>query len=392
VPAVLCGKAIRRVVSTVALVPAVLLGGCSASEPAPAVREVVVHRIVPAEEAAEDGAFVIGAVLAATGALAGDEQPVLDALRAAVALHNERGGIRSQPVELREVDSESSLVTAARVTARLAESGVDLFVMGCDVDVASTVARTARRSGRIAFSTCAGDDTFGTDTASTSGFTFAPSLGAQVDALVGRALSTGATSAVTVAQLVPYEHAAACRRFVEAYRARGGTVIAELELPPGDTGSGVADRIARLAPPQLVVSCLGRATIGPVLRSVREVGIGAAMVALSGADAPPWPEVTVEDVVYATVGDRSRPGAVPEALLDAGARSGPAVVTFVALDVIARAAEEAPDLLGASLADVLRRRSFTTPIGTLRFDDRQRATGHTSVLARTTASGGAVPA
>jgi ABC-type branched-subunit amino acid transport system substrate-binding protein len=387
---VLCGNAIRRVVATVALAPAVLLGGCSASEPAPAP-QVAVRRIVPAEEAATDGTFVIGAVLATSGVLAADEQPVLDALRGAVALRNAQGGIRSQPVELRVADSQSSLVAAARAAAQLAESGVDLFVIGCDVDVASTVARTARRSGRIALSPCAGDDTFGTDTASTSGFSFAPSTGVQADALVARALATGATSAVTVTELVPYEHAAACRRFVDAYRAKGGTVVAELELPPGDTGAGVADRIARVAAPQLVVSCLGRTGIGPVLRSVREAGVAASLFALGGADAPPWPEVTVAGVVYPCVADLARPGAVPEAFVNAGARSGPAVVTFVALDVIARAAEQAPDLGGASIAAVLRSEAFATPIGTLRFDNRQRATGHTLVLLRTT-DAGAVPA
>jgi ABC-type branched-subunit amino acid transport system substrate-binding protein len=387
---VLSRNATRRAVATAALA-LVVLGGCSASEPARVESEVVVRRIVPAEEAAADGTFVIGAVLAGTGVLAADEQPVLEALRAAVALRNAQGGIRSQPVELRVADSESSLVTAARATAELAEGGVDLFATGCDVDVASTVARTARRSGRIAFSTCAGDDTFGTETASTSGFTFAPSLQSQVDALVGRALASGATRAVTITELVPYEHAAACRRFVEAYRAKGGTVIAEVELPPGDLRTGVADRIARVAPPQLVVSCLGRADIGPVLRSVRDAGVAATMVALGGADAPPWPEATVEGVVYPTVADLSRPGAVPDALVAAGARSGPAVVTFVALEVLARAAEQAPDLSGASLAAALRRGTFATPIGTLRFDARQRATGHTLVLLRTTADG-AVPA
>jgi ABC-type branched-subunit amino acid transport system substrate-binding protein len=394
---VLHPDATRRTPATVVVVLAVLLslamalGACSVPDPEPVRPEVAVRRIVPAEEAATDATFVIGVVLAATGVLAADEQPVLEALRAAVVQRNAQGGIRSQPVELRVADSESSPVTAARVTAELAGGGVDLFVMGCDVDVASTVARTARRSGRIAVSPCAGDDSFGTDTASMSGFTFAPSLGSQVDAVVARAISTGATSAVTVTALRPYEHAAACRRFVEAYRAKGGTVVAELELPPGDLRSGVAERLARVAPTPLVVSCLGRGDTGPVLRALRDAGVGASTVALVGADAPPWPEDTVDGVVYPTVADLSRPSGALAPMVAAGATSGGAVMTFVTLDVLARAAEQADDLRGASIAAVLRREAFPTPVGTLRIDARQRATGHTLVLLRT-AAGGPVPA
>ncbi len=365
-----------------------ILGCTSEAPPRPAI--VAAGRVVPVEEAATDGRYVIGAVLATQGVLAADEAPVIEALRRAVERANAAGGIAGQPIELRVRDSKSSVTTAARVATELADQGVDAFAVGCDVDVASTVGRTARRTGRLAFSTCAADDAFGVDTASAAAFDFAPATSALAGALVERVVANGGGPVVTIADLMPYESTAACQRFSTAYRAGGGAVIADVELAGADSPAIVAARVGRLATPRVVVSCLGRGRIGSVLAALRDVGITAPIVALGGADAPPWPDGVVDGVELVTIADLSRPVDALAPYVAAGARSGPAVLTFVALDVLARAAALAPDTRAESLAAVLRRERFATPIGELRFDARQRATGHTLVVVRT-AGDGVVP-
>lgn len=364
------------------LATAMCLVACTTPEEPPAVQPVVARRIVPADEAANDGTFVLGAALAQTGVLAAEEQPVLDALRAAVDRQNAQGGIAGAPVALRVADTGSSLTTATSAAAELTDGGADALIVGCDVDVASTVARMARRAGRLAVSTCAGDDAFGVDTAGNLGFSFAAPVSSRVDAVVARLAASGATSLVTVSDLVPYESTAACQRVVRAFRANGGTVLAEIEIGPGDTVERVAARAARVGAPSALVSCLGRASTGPVLRALRDAGVGAPITALGAADELPWAG-GVDEVVFASVADPIRPGPDLEPLVAAGARSGPAIVTFVALDVLARAAATAGGAGATAIAEVLRTATFPTPIGALRFDPRQRATGHSLVFVRT---------
>ncbi len=345
------------------------------------------RRVVPAEQAATDGRFVIGAVLANTGVLAAQEKLVLEALEAAVAVQNESGGIGGQPVELLVSDTASSIVDAARVANELADAGADVFFVGCDVDVATTAARIARRTKRFAMSSCASDDAFAIDTASNVAFGVAPIRSALVDALAKRVVASGAMSAVTVSNLVPYESTEACQDFTARYRALGGTVIADIEIDGDDLADATAERIAHVGAPAVLVSCLDRASVGQVLGAVRETGNEVPMVAVGGADAPPWPGGSVDGVTFATTAAVWPPAPALAPLVGAGATSGPALSTFVAVRVVADAVAAAADSRAESVIEVLRTATFSTPVGNISFDSRQRAQGWTVVFARTSGEG-----
>lgn len=341
------------------------------------------RRVVSAEVAASNGVFVIGAVLASSGVLAAQETLVLEALRAAVAMQNEAGGIGGHPVSLLVRDTASSVVDAARVANELADAGADVLFVGCDVDVAATAARIARRSERFAVSSCASDDAFAIETASNVSFDFAPMRSALVDALAKRVIASGALTAVTVSNLVPYESTGACQDFAARYRALGGSVIAEVEIDGDDAPAVTADRIARVGSSAVLVSCLDRSIVGPVLAAVRDTGSMVPMVAVGGADAPAWPGAQVDGVTFATNASLWPPAPELAAFVAAGATSGPALSTFVAVRVLADAVAAAPDQHAQSLIKVLRRTKFATPAGNLDFDQRQRVQGWPVVFART---------
>ena len=371
----------------VAIAAAVVLAAC-ASTPTIDAPAVTAHRVVAPDQAAADGTFVIGAVLAAHGVLAPEESVVLTALRAAVAHQNAGAGIGGRDIELLVGDTASSIVEAARVANQFADAGADVLFVGCDVDIASTVARVARRASRVAVSSCAADDAFGTDTASNVAFSFAPSALGHADALARRLVAGRSTSAVTLSDLVPYESTGACRRFGARYRERGGTVVAEIEIGVAESAATIAARVARVAASSVLVSCLGRAHVGPILEAVRSAGFKSPIVAIGEADAPPWPGGRVDGVTFVTTANLwpADPGLAP--LVAAGAVSGPALHTFITIDVLAQAAAAASDARSASIIEKLRGTTFATVIGPLRFDTRQRAVDVPIVFART-AGGGA---
>ena len=379
---VLARSNLRRAAWAVAVVATLALSACSA-EPAAEVPAVAARRVIPAEQAANDGTFVIGAVLAQTGVLAPQETVVLDALQRAVAMQNAAGGIGGQPVELLVRDTASSIVDAARVANELADAGADVLFVGCDIDVAATAARIARRTQRFAVSSCASDDGFAVDTASNVAFDFAPSRSVQVDALAKRVVAERAMTAVTVSNLVPYESTGACQDFAARYRALGGTIIAEVEIGTSDDAAATAARIARVGSPAVLVSCLDRASVGPVLAAVRAAGSEVPALAMGGADAPAWPGGQVDGVTFATNAPLWPPSAALAPLVAAGATSGPALSTFIAVRTIADAIAAAPDQSAASVIAVLRATTFATPVGNFHFDERQRVQGWPVVFART---------
>ena len=374
---------LRRAARAGALSVLLSVGACSADPQAEAPPAGAARRVVPAEVAASDGVFVIGAVLASSGVLAAQETLVLEALRAAVAMQNAAGGIGGYPIDLLVRDTASSIVDAARVANELADAGADVMFVGCDVDVAATAARIARRTQRFAVSSCASDDAFGIETAGSVAFDFAPIRSTLVDALAKRVVASGASTAVTLSNLVPYESTGACQDFAARYRALGGIVLAEVEIVGDEDPAGTADRIARVGSSAVLVSCLDRASVGPVLAAVRDAGSKVPMVAVGGADAPAWPGAQVDGVTFATNASLWPPSPELAVFVAAGATSGPALSTFVVVRVLADAVAAAPDQRAQSLIEVLRSTTFATPAGNLNFDQRQRVQGWPVVFART---------
>lgn len=356
--------------------------------PAPAAPPTSVHRIVAAEEAATDGVLRIGAVLATSGVLADDERPVLDALQAAVRWQNARGGVHGRPVELLVADSESSVLVGARVAAELTAAGADVLLVGCDLDVAATAARVARRATRVAVSPCAADDAFGSDTAGSTAFSLAAPTSVVADMTAQRLLAAGLRRASTVSELVPYESSGACRRFADRFRALGGTVVTDVEVAPADAPGALGDELRRAASTAVFVSCASRGRVGDTIAAIRTARPDTPIIALVGADAPPWPGPSRDGITFATTAPLWPPDAGLAPLVTAGATSGPALQTFLAVEVLAQASAAAGPTTGsAGLLAALRVGTFPTAVGPLRFDARQRVVGMPVAFARTTATG-----
>lgn len=273
--------------AALAIACALAVAACSeASAPAPATTSV--RRPVAPEEAAADGVLRIGAVLATSGALAADEAPVIDALRAAVRRLNDRGGVHGRPVELLEEDTKSTVLDGARAAAALADAGADVLVVGCDVDIAATASRVARRAGRFAVGPCATDDAFGIDTASNAGFAFAPSASAIADAVARRLVDAGVRSVITVSTLLPYESTGACQRVAARLRELGAVVVAEVELAPDDPPGSLEAELRRAASAGAFVSCVGRGDVAAAAAAMRAARPSLPIVAATGADVLPF--------------------------------------------------------------------------------------------------------
>jgi ABC-type branched-subunit amino acid transport system substrate-binding protein len=370
------------------LVAAGLVATSCRDAPAPAAPPTSIRRVVAAEEAAADGVLRLGAVLATSGVLADDERPVLDALQAAITWQNARGGVHGRPVELLVADSGSSVLDGARVAAELTAAGADVLVVGCDLDVAATAARVARRAARVAVSPCAGDDAFGSDTAGSSAFSLAPLTSVVADAVAQRLLAAGLRRASTVSELVPFESSGACRHFATRFRELGGTLVTDVEIAPADAPGALGDELRRAASTAVFVSCASRGRVGDTIVAIRAARPDTPIVALVGADAPPWPGPSREGITFATTAPLWPPDASLAPLVAAGATSGPALRTFLALDVVAQASNAAGPVAGsAGLLAALRAGSFPTAVGKLRFDARQRVIGMPVAFARTTATG-----
>src|SRR4029450_5358929 len=80
--------------------------------------------------------YVIGYAAALTGGLAPFDTPFKDGLEVAVQELNDKGGINEHiPIRLEIKDMKSDAALASQVAQELVDSGVDMLITACDVDL-----------------------------------------------------------------------------------------------------------------------------------------------------------------------------------------------------------------------------------------------------------------
>jgi branched-chain amino acid transport system substrate-binding protein len=100
--------------------------------------------------------YIVGYAAAMTGGLAPFDTPFKEGLEVAVQELNSKGGIDGHiPISLAVKDIKSEAALAAQVAQELVDSGVDMLITGCDVDLSISSGNVAQAAGIPAISSCA---------------------------------------------------------------------------------------------------------------------------------------------------------------------------------------------------------------------------------------------
>jgi branched-chain amino acid transport system substrate-binding protein len=249
----------------------------------------LVFAVVSSAHAEESDVILIGGALSSTGVQAPLDEPGLKGAQVAVKALNDAGGLLGKPVKFINLDGKSDPVTVGNIAVELIDKGAELIVAPCDFDFGGPASREAQKVGIVGISTCASDPLYSSW-----------SLGDKQFTLSMWNTTMGATAAeyainergwknayVVTDQFIAYTKSLS-KYFVAHFEAIGGTILGEDQYTQGDQDfSAQLARIKALeTKPDVIFISSYQPDLGTIIRSIRELGIDAAIMGGDSYDDP----------------------------------------------------------------------------------------------------------
>ena len=318
----------------------------------------------------------IGINVPLTGFAAADGKSALDGAKLAVADANAKGGINGEKIELVIYDDQASPKEAAPAATKLIEK--DKVVAGvsgsysASTRAAAPLFQAAKVPYVVAYSihpdvTLTGDYVFRTATMGEvqgrAGAKLASDLGKKNVVLItlkndfGQALATG---------------------FKEAAPKFGVKIINEYEYGMPDRQFGALISKVKADNPELIYASGYFFTAGPLVNQLRAAGVTVPVVGQEGYDSEKFIEIAgaaSEGTLVTTSLDRDSASPVTQAFLKeyrATYNSGADMVaasTFTATSIAIEGLKKTGGKGGEALRNAIAAGTFSTPIGTLAFND-----------------------
>lgn len=318
----------------------------------------------------------IGINVPLTGFAAADGKSALDGAKLAVADANAKGGIKGEKIELVIYDDQASPKEAAPAATKLIEK--DKVVAGvsgsysASTRAAAPLFQAAKVPYVVAYSihpdvTLAGDYVFRTATMGEvqgrAGAKLASELGKKNVVLItlkndfGQALATG---------------------FKDAAPKFGIKIINEYEYGMPDRQFGAMISKVKSDDPQLIYASGYYFTAGPLVNQLRAAGVTVPVIGQEGYDSEKFIEiagVASEGTLVTTSLDRDSASPVTQSFLKeyrASYGAGADMVaasTFTATSIAIEGLKKTGGKGGEALKNAIEGGTFSTPIGTLSFND-----------------------
>jgi branched-chain amino acid transport system substrate-binding protein len=238
---------------------------------------------------AKDDVILIGGALSSTGVQAPLDEPGLKGAQVAVKVLNDEGGLLGKQVKFINLDGKSDPVTVGNIAVELIDKGAKLMVAPCDFDFGGPVSREAQKAGIVGISTCASDPLYSSWSLGDKQFTLSmwnTTMGATAAEYAFK--ERGWKNAyVATDQFIAYTKSLS-KYFVAHFKAIGGTILGEDQYTQGDQDfSAQLARIKALeTKPDVIFISSYQPDLGTIIRSIREVGIDAAIMGGDSYDDP----------------------------------------------------------------------------------------------------------
>ena len=238
---------------------------------------------------AKDDVILIGGALSSTGVQAPLDEPGLKGAQVAVKALNDAGGLLGKQVKFVNLDGKSDPVTVGNIAVELIDKGAKLMVAPCDFDFGGPASREAQKAGIVGISTCASDPLYSSWSLGDKQFTLSmwnTTMGATAAEYAFN--ERGWKNAYVVTdQFIAYTKSLS-KYFVAQFKAIGGTILGEDQYTQGDQDfSAQLARIKALkTKPDVIFISSYQPDLGTIIRSIREVGIDAAIMGGDSYDDP----------------------------------------------------------------------------------------------------------
>ena len=318
----------------------------------------------------------IGINVPLTGFAAADGKSALDGAKLAVADANAKGGINGEKIELVIYDDQASPKEAAPAATKLIEK--DKVVAGvsgsysASTRAAAPLFQAAKVPYVVAYS-------IHPDVTRTGDYVFRTATMGEVQGRAGAKLASelGKKNVVLITLKNDFGQALATG-FKDAAPKFGIKIINEYEYGMPDRQFGALISKVKADNPQLIYASGYFFTAGPLVNQLRAAGVTVPVVGQEGYDSEKFIEIAgaaSEGTLITTSLDRDSTSPVTQAFLKeyrAAYHSGADMVaasTYTATSIAIQGLKKTGGKGGAALKNAIAAGTFSTPIGTLAFND-----------------------
>ncbi|MDP6475804.1 MAG: ABC transporter substrate-binding protein [Alphaproteobacteria bacterium] len=237
--------------------------------------------------------IVIGAAIAMSGFVQPYDDGPLKGAQLAIADINAKGGVLGRQLKIITADTKSDPAQGTNAAIEVLEQGAEMVIVTCDFDFGAAAALQASASGKVTFSSCAGDPKFGVQGIGPLAYTMSLGTPAQGATLAEWAYKEKGwrKAYVEMDSMVEY-FKSLCANFKIRWAELGGEVVGEdvYNFAEVKTFDGQVTRMKASSDADFVFLCAATFDGPALIKQARAAGVETPILASSSMDGAFWLE------------------------------------------------------------------------------------------------------
>ena len=237
--------------------------------------------------------IVIGAAIAMSGFVQPYDDGPLKGAQLAIADINAKGGVLGRQLKIITADTKSDPAQGTNAAIEVLEQGAEMVIVACDFDFGAAAALQASASGKVTFSSCAGDPKFGVQGIGPLAYTMSLGTPAQGATLAEWAYKEKGwrKAYVEMDSMVEY-FKSLCANFKIRWAELGGEVVGEdvYNFAEVKTFDGQVTRMKASSDADFVFLCAATFDGPALIKQARAAGVETPILASSSMDGAFWLE------------------------------------------------------------------------------------------------------
>ncbi|MFP6777537.1 MAG: ABC transporter substrate-binding protein [Alphaproteobacteria bacterium] len=242
---------------------------------------------------ADTDPVVIGAAIALSGFVQPYDDGPLKGAQLAIADINAKGGVMGHQLKIVTADTKSDPAQGTNAAIEVLEQGAEMVMVTCDFDFGAAAALQAQASGKVTFSSCAGDPKFGVQGIGPLAYTMALGTPAQGATLAEWAYKEKGWRKVYVQMNSMVEYfKSLCSNFKTRWEELGGEIVGEdvYNFTEVKSFEGQVTRMKQNTEKDFVFLCAATFDGPSLIKQARNAGENTPILASESMDGNFWLE------------------------------------------------------------------------------------------------------
>ena len=237
--------------------------------------------------------IIIGAAIAMSGFVQPYDDGPLKGAQLAIADINAKGGVLGRQLTIITADTKSDPAQGTNAAIEVLEQGAEMVIVTCDFDFGAAAALQATASGKVTFSSCAGDPKFGVQGIGPLAYTMSLGTPAQGATLAEWAYKEKGwrKAYIELDSMVEY-FKSLCANFKIRWAELGGEIVGEdvYNFAEVKTFDGQVTRMKASSDADFIFLCAATFDGPALIKQARAAGVETPILASESVDGAFWLE------------------------------------------------------------------------------------------------------